>query len=74
MKLIGENLNIMSKKYGKALKERDAKTLQELAIQEAEAGMDWVDLNIGPAGKTGCGADELAGAGGARSGGSPAGP
>jgi 5-methyltetrahydrofolate corrinoid/iron sulfur protein methyltransferase len=53
MKLIGENLNIMSKKYGKALKERDAKTLQELAIQEAEAGMDWVDLNIGPAGKTG---------------------
>lgn len=53
MKLIGENLNIMSNKYGKALKERDAKTLQELAVQEAEAGMDWVDLNIGPAGKTG---------------------
>ena len=53
MKLIGENLNIMSTKYGKALKERDAKTLQELAIQEAEAGLDWVDLNIGPAGKTG---------------------
>ncbi len=53
MKLIGENLNIMSKKYGKALKERDAKTLQELAIQEAQAGMDYIDLNIGPAGKTG---------------------
>ncbi|MBC7359652.1 MAG: dihydropteroate synthase [Desulfacinum sp.] len=53
MKLIGENLNIMSKKYGKALKERDAKTLQELAVQEAEAGMDYIDLNIGPAGKTG---------------------
>jgi len=53
MKLIGENLNIMSKKYGKALKEKDAKTIQELAIQEAEAGMDWIDLNIGPAGKTG---------------------
>jgi 5-methyltetrahydrofolate corrinoid/iron sulfur protein methyltransferase len=53
MKLIGENLNIMSKKYGKALKERDAKTLQELAVIEAEAGMDYIDLNIGPAGKTG---------------------
>lgn len=53
MKLIGENLNIMSKKYGKALKERDAKTLQELAVQEAQAGMDYIDLNIGPAGKTG---------------------
>ncbi|RPJ04588.1 MAG: dihydropteroate synthase, partial [Deltaproteobacteria bacterium] len=53
VKLIGENLNIMSNTYGKALKERDAKTLQKLAIQEAEAGMDWIDLNIGPAGKMG---------------------
>ncbi len=53
MKLIGENLNIMSKKYGAALKSRDPKPLQELAIQEAEAGMDYIDLNIGPAGKTG---------------------
>jgi len=53
MKCIGENLNIMSVKYGKALKERDAKPLQELAIQQAEAGMDWIDLNIGPAGKMG---------------------
>jgi 5-methyltetrahydrofolate corrinoid/iron sulfur protein methyltransferase len=53
MKLIGENLNIMSVTYGKALKERDAKTLQKLAIQQAELGMDYIDLNIGPAGKTG---------------------
>jgi len=53
MKLIGENLNIMSNKYGAALKQRDPKPLQELAIQQAEAGMDWIDLNIGPAGKTG---------------------
>jgi 5-methyltetrahydrofolate corrinoid/iron sulfur protein methyltransferase len=53
VKCIGENLNIMSKKYGKALKERDAKPLQELAVIQTEAGMDWVDLNIGPAGKMG---------------------
>ncbi len=53
MKLIGENLNIMSVTYGKALKERDAKTLQKLAIQQAELGMDYIDLNMGPAGKTG---------------------
>jgi len=52
-KLIGENLNIMSNTYGKALKERDAKTLQKLAVQQAELGMDYVDLNIGPAGKIG---------------------
>ena len=53
MKLIGENLNIMSIKYGAALKTREAKPLQELAVQQAKAGMDYIDLNIGPAGKTG---------------------
>ena len=53
MKLIGENLNIMSVKYGAALKAKEVKPLQELAIQQAKAGMDYVDLNIGPAGKTG---------------------
>jgi 5-methyltetrahydrofolate corrinoid/iron sulfur protein methyltransferase len=53
MKLIGENLNIMSKKYGAALKAREAGVLQELAIEQSKAGMDYVDLNIGPAGKTG---------------------
>ena len=31
MILIGENMNIMSVKYGKAMKEKDAKTIQELA-------------------------------------------
>lgn len=53
MKLIGENLNIMSKKYGVALKARDAGPLQELAIEQSKAGMDYIDLNIGPSGKTG---------------------
>ncbi|MDR3556364.1 MAG: dihydropteroate synthase [Syntrophobacteraceae bacterium] len=53
MKLIGENLNIMSKKYGAALKAKEAKPLQELAIEQAQAGMDYIDLNIGPAGKMG---------------------
>lgn len=53
MKLIGENLNIMSKTYGAALKAKDAKPLQELAIEQQKLGMDWIDLNIGPAGKTG---------------------
>jgi 5-methyltetrahydrofolate corrinoid/iron sulfur protein methyltransferase len=53
MKLIGENLNIMSKKYGAALKAKEAGPLQELAIEQSKAGMDYIDLNIGPAGKTG---------------------
>jgi 5-methyltetrahydrofolate corrinoid/iron sulfur protein methyltransferase len=53
MLLIGENMNIMSKKYGKAMKEKDARTIQELAAQEKEAGIDYIDLNIGPASRTG---------------------
>ena len=53
MILIGENMNIMSIKYGKAMKEKDAKTIQELAVQEQKAGMDYIDLNIGPAGRIG---------------------
>ncbi len=56
MILIGENINIMSKTIGQALKERDPKPVQELAKAEAEAGVDYLDLNIGPARKAG---DEL---------------
>ncbi|MBA7526384.1 5-methyltetrahydrofolate:corrinoid/iron-sulfur protein co-methyltransferase [subsurface metagenome] len=56
MILIGENINIMSKTIGPALKKRDPKPIQELARAEAEAGMDYLDLNIGPARKAG---DEL---------------
>ena len=56
MILIGENLNIISKTIGPALKERNPKTIQELAKAEAEAGVDYIDLNIGPARKAG---DEL---------------
>lgn len=53
MKLIGENLNIMSKTIGAALKERDAQPIQELAIAETKAGMDYLDINIGPARREG---------------------
>ena len=53
MKLIGENLNIVSKKYGPALKERNAGPVQELAIAQTKAGMDYLDINIGHARKDG---------------------
>ncbi len=53
MKLIGENLNIMSKTLGPALKERDAKPIQEMAIAETKQGVDYIDINIGPARKEG---------------------
>ncbi len=56
MVIIGENLNIMSQTIGPALRERNPKPIQELAKAEAEAGVDYIDLNIGPARKAG---DEL---------------
>ena len=56
MNLIGENINVMSKTIGPALKERNPKPIQELARAEAEAGVDYLDINIGPARKAG---DEL---------------
>ncbi len=53
MILIGENINVMSKTIGPAIKNREAKPIQELAIKEKEAGMDYLDLNLGPARKEG---------------------
>jgi len=53
MELIGENMNVMVTKIGTAMKERDSKTIQELALAEAEAGVDYLDLNLGPARKGG---------------------
>ncbi|HAS04851.1 MAG TPA: dihydropteroate synthase [Dehalococcoidia bacterium] len=53
MILIGENINIMSKTIGTALRERLPDPIRELARAETAAGMDYLDLNIGPARKEG---------------------
>ena len=53
MLLIGENLNVMVKKIGTAMKEKDPKPIQELAIAETNAGADYIDINLGPARKGG---------------------
>jgi 5-methyltetrahydrofolate corrinoid/iron sulfur protein methyltransferase len=50
---IGENLNVVTKVYGLAMKERDKKPIQELVLREAEKGVDFIDVNIGPARKGG---------------------
>ncbi|MGO9177112.1 MAG: dihydropteroate synthase [Desulfobaccales bacterium] len=55
---IGENLNVVTTVYGQAMKERNPKPLQEIALKEAEAGVDFIDVNIGPARK---GGEELMG-------------
>ncbi len=51
MVIIGENIHILSKKVSEAINNRDAKVIQELAKQQAAAGADYIDLNIGPARK-----------------------
>ena len=50
---IGENINIVSKTLGPAIKNMEKGPIQELAIKEKEAGMDYLDVNLGPARKQG---------------------
>jgi 5-methyltetrahydrofolate corrinoid/iron sulfur protein methyltransferase len=53
MLLIGESLNVISKKIGTAFKERDPKPIKEEALLQKEKGMDYIDINLGPAKKDG---------------------
>jgi len=53
MLLIGENLNVISSVIGKAFKEMDPGPIVEEAKKQAEKGMDWIDINLGPARKGG---------------------
>jgi 5-methyltetrahydrofolate corrinoid/iron sulfur protein methyltransferase len=53
MYIIGENIHIISEKVKEALKERDAKFFQELAVKQVEAGAQALDLNLGPRKKDG---------------------
>jgi len=53
MKIIGESLNVMGTQVGKAMKERDPGPIQEMALSQKKAGVDWIDINLGPAKKGG---------------------
>ncbi len=53
MILHGESLNVISKVIGTAFKERDPKPIQEEALDQKERGMDYIDINLGPAKKDG---------------------
>jgi cobalamin-dependent methionine synthase I len=48
MYIIGENIHILSDKVKEALKARDTKFFQELAVKQVEAGAQALDLNMGP--------------------------
>lgn len=49
MLLIGENIHIISKKTRNAIQERNADFIRDLALKQQNAGVDYIDLNIGPA-------------------------
>lgn len=53
MLLIGENLNVINRIIGKAFKEMDPGPIAEEAKRQKEKGMDWIDINLGPARKGG---------------------
>ncbi len=50
---IGESINVMSKSLGPAMKGRDPKPIQEMAIKQQQNGAHVLDINIGPARKEG---------------------
>jgi 5-methyltetrahydrofolate corrinoid/iron sulfur protein methyltransferase len=56
MILVAESLNIMSQTLGPAMRERNAGPVREMAKAQADAGADYIDINIGPARRNG---DEL---------------
>ncbi len=53
MILFGESLNVISTVIGRAYRERDAKPIQEEALDQVEKRMDYIDINLGPAKKDG---------------------
>ena len=53
MLLIGENLNVINRVIGKAFREKDPGPIAEEAKRQVEKGMDWIDINLGPAKKGG---------------------
>ncbi len=53
MLLIAENINVMNKKLQAAMKERKKEPIQQLAVKSEQAGVDYLDINIGPAKKNG---------------------
>lgn len=53
MRIIGENIHILSPKVKEALANRDKRFFQESAVRQVEAGAWAVDLNVGPQKKLG---------------------
>lgn len=51
MVLIGESIHIISDEINNAVKERNPQVILQLAKAQAQAGADYIDVNLGPAKK-----------------------
>lgn len=47
MKIIGEKINGTRKRVARAIAERDEAYIKDLAVKQAEAGSNWLDVNAG---------------------------
>ncbi|MEZ4642631.1 MAG: dihydropteroate synthase [Chloroflexota bacterium] len=47
MKIIGEKINGTRKRVARAIAERDAEFIKDLALKQADAGSNWLDVNAG---------------------------
>lgn len=50
---VAENINVMSKTIGPAMRDKDPKPIQDFAVKLTENGADYLDINLGPARKGG---------------------
>jgi len=48
MVIVGENIHVIAQTVSTAVKERNAKVIQDLARAQTEAGAGYIDLNVGP--------------------------
>jgi cobalamin-dependent methionine synthase I len=48
MVIIGENIHVIAQAVSTAMRERDAKVIQDLTRAETKAGANYIDLNVGP--------------------------
>ncbi|WP_459925559.1 dihydropteroate synthase [Desulfatiferula olefinivorans] len=46
-------MNVIGKEIGRGFRERDPKPIQEEALYQKSRGVDWIDINLGPAKKDG---------------------
>ncbi|MGA1875846.1 MAG: dihydropteroate synthase [bacterium] len=53
MLVIGEKINVRTKVYAEAFKERNFEPIKDMAVQQVKAGANMLDINIGPARKDG---------------------